>query len=94
MRLLPLLTAIAALAMALGTCAPAHAQRAPESRAEIALSFAPVARRAAPAVVSINTRRTVRSQLSPFTADPLFWVCFSISDAPGTAHEAGFRNYI
>ena len=67
-----LLTAVAVLAIALVTCAPVWAQRAPESRAEISLTFAPVVRRTAPAVVSINTRRTVRTPLSPFMADPFF----------------------
>ncbi|MBL8835379.1 MAG: DegQ family serine endoprotease [Alphaproteobacteria bacterium] len=51
---------------------PAAAQAVPQSRAEIAFSFAPVVRRAAPAVVSINTRRTVQAVPSPLFNDPFF----------------------
>lgn len=43
----------------------------PESRAELQLSFAPVVKRAAPAVVNIYTSRTVQVQ-NPFMNDPLF----------------------
>ena len=45
----------------------------PASRAQIALSFAPVVREAAPAVVNIYTRKEVpRAALNPFAADPFF----------------------
>lgn len=43
----------------------------PASRAEIQLSFAPVAKRAAPAVVNIHAMRMVR-QTHPFFDDPFF----------------------
>ena len=53
--------------------APAAAQPVPESRAEIGLSFAPVVKRTAPAVVNVYARRTVRqSGVLPFGNDPLF----------------------
>ena len=64
-----------ALAAALIGVVPqlASAQPAvPQSRAEITFSFAPVVRRAAPAVVSINTRRTVQAVPSPLFNDPFF----------------------
>lgn len=49
-----------------------HAERAvPESRADLQLSFAPIVREAAPAVVNVYSRRTV-AQRSPFAGDPLF----------------------
>ncbi|KUF12500.1 trypsin-like peptidase domain-containing protein [Pseudoponticoccus marisrubri] len=62
--LLVLLTVLAAT--------PALAQtRVPESRAEISLSFAPLVREAAPAVVNIYARRVVQTR-SPFADDPFF----------------------
>jgi Do/DeqQ family serine protease len=52
---------------------PAAAQEVPESRAEITLSFAPVVKRAAPAVVNVYAQRTVRQRgFMPFGDDPLF----------------------
>ena len=73
--------AVLALATPLGaaaTDAAAHASAAdarrvvPASRAEITLSFAPVVRQAAPAVVNIYTRKTVERPISPFAGDPFF----------------------
>jgi serine protease Do len=62
------------LALALAGCGPVAAgQEVPQSRAEIALSFAPVVRQAAPAVVNIYTRKEVpRAALNPFASDPFF----------------------
>jgi serine protease Do len=56
------------------TALPAWAQRAvPESKAQMQLSFAPIVRKAAPAVVNIYTKRVVQERsASPFTDDPLF----------------------
>ncbi|TCP60395.1 Do/DeqQ family serine protease [Rhodovulum bhavnagarense] len=52
---------------------PAGAEpRVPASQAEIGLSFAPVVRMAAPAVVNIYARRIVADRVSPFAADPFF----------------------
>jgi Do/DeqQ family serine protease len=55
-------------AAALADAAP----RVPETRAEITLSFAPVVRQAAPAVVNIYTRKQVERRISPFAGDPFF----------------------
>ena len=47
--------------------------RVPNSRDEIQLSFAPLVKRVAPAVVNIYTKRVVRSRpISPLFNDPLF----------------------
>ncbi|ARC90018.1 trypsin-like peptidase domain-containing protein [Rhodovulum sp. MB263] len=46
--------------------------RLPESRAEIQLSFSPVVREAAPAVVNVFTSRVVADRPTPFAADPFF----------------------
>ncbi|MEL6841479.1 MAG: serine protease, partial [Pseudomonadota bacterium] len=52
--------------------APATAQeRVPESQLEINLTFAPLVREAAPAVVNIYAQRVVQSR-SPFADDPFF----------------------
>ena len=44
----------------------------PETRQEIQLSFAPVVRAAAPAVVNIYSRRVVQARVSPLFDDPFF----------------------
>lgn len=55
------------------TMGAAGAQTVPSSRAEIQLSFAPVVKQVAPAVVNVFTKRVVREQaLSPFANDPFF----------------------
>lgn len=62
-------------ALALGSAAAQTPQRiAPQSREQISLSFAPVVKQAAPAVVNIYTKKRVREQaaLSPLLNDPFF----------------------
>ena len=61
-------------AILLGMTAPLSAQaRLPESRAEITLSFAPVVKKAAPAVVNVYASRVVRQRgFSLFEQDPFF----------------------
>ncbi|WP_233499455.1 Do family serine endopeptidase [Pararhodobacter sp. CCB-MM2] len=51
-------------------------QQVPGSQAQIQLSFAPVVRQTAPAVVSIYARRVVQAQQSPFFNDPVFGQLF------------------
>lgn len=48
------------------------APRVPSSAAEISLSFAPLVKEAAPAVVNIYARRVVQARRSPFEGDPFF----------------------
>jgi serine protease Do len=72
-----LITAIAGLtALLIVTAVPAFAEEAkrpPKSKAEISLSFAPVVKRVAPAVVNIYTKRiTQRRVRSPLFDDPFF----------------------
>lgn len=64
-----------AIVLALGVALPATAQEAvvPQSREEIRLSYAPLVRRVAPAVVNIFTRQEARDRdVSPLFSDPLF----------------------
>ena len=66
--------AAAGLALAVAGTEPAEAgKRLPSGPAEMRLSFAPLVKRAAPAVVNIYARRVVRSApVSPFFNDPFF----------------------
>ncbi len=51
----------------------APSRTAPEDRAQIRLSFAPIVKRAGPAVVNIYARKVVRQRATPFLFDdPLF----------------------
>ena len=69
MKAKPMLGALLALLLS----APfALAQAVPESRAQIALSFAPLVKEAAPAVVNIYARRVVQGRQSLFAGDPFF----------------------
>lgn len=66
---------LALVAVATAICTPAAAQTrvVPETKAQVQLSFAPVVKRVAPAVVNVYASRTVRQQgLSPMFDDPLF----------------------
>lgn len=67
------MTRLAILLAAVLAATPLAAQtRAPGSQAEISLSFAPVVKAAAPAVVNIYATRVVESRFSPFAGDPFF----------------------
>lgn len=57
-------------------------KRVPSSDSEVKLSYAPVVREAAPAVVNIYTKRVVRTRTSPFLNDPFFSRFFGGSSAP------------
>lgn len=75
---LPVLRAVAVAATVFSVSlftAPsgARAESMPASRAEISLSFAPVVREAAPAVVNVFAQKMVRERRdSPFAGDPFF----------------------
>lgn len=71
----------------------ADAKRVPASRGEINLSFAPLVRSAAPAVVNIYTRRVVRArQISPLFNDPFFRRFFGNQFAPGGQQNKRIQN--
>ena len=64
-----LLVAVAAFALP----GPGNAERAvPDSAEALKLSFAPVVKKAAPAVVNVYVRRRVSQMVSPFFNDPFF----------------------
>ncbi|ARE39495.1 Periplasmic serine protease, DO/DeqQ family [Rhodovulum sp. P5] len=55
------------------TALPVAAQtQVPQSRGEITMSFAPVVRQTAPAVVNIYAQRVVAEKTTPFANDPFF----------------------
>ena len=64
----------ASLALALSLTAPALAQeQVPQTKTQIELTFAPLVKKAAPAVVNIFTRTVVKERsMSPFFDDPFF----------------------
>jgi serine protease Do len=72
---------------ALYAAAPAHAQTqraVPPSRDEITLSFAPLVKKAAPAVVNVYTKKRVQQRAaSPLMDDPFFRRFFGDQVPPG-----------
>ena len=54
----------------------------PTSPQEISLSFAPVVKKAAPAVVNIYAKRVTQGRQTPFMNDPFFDQFFRGFDAP------------
>lgn len=71
---------------ALMLLSPAAAQTVPTSQGEITLSFAPVVKRAAPAVVNVFTRKTIQRR-SPFAGDPFFERLFREFGGAGTGRR-------
>ena len=62
-----------AAATVLAPSVPGKAERAvPKSAEALKLSFAPVVKKAAPAVVNVYVRRRVSQMVSPFFNDPFF----------------------
>ena len=52
--------------------APAQEREVPPSREALQYSFAPIVKKAAPAVVNVYVRARVQTFVSPFANDPLF----------------------
>ncbi len=64
-----------ALVLALAAAAPAaraEPKQVPQTRDEVSLSFAPVVKKAAPAVVNVYASRTEKVQRNPLFDDPVF----------------------
>ncbi|MBV8978771.1 MAG: Do family serine endopeptidase [Alphaproteobacteria bacterium] len=76
MKASALLAAAMAVATGVAAAAPVHpaAQLSapPVSMAQVQLSFAPVVKRVAPAVVNVYTRSVVQAPVNPFLNDPFF----------------------
>ena len=73
-----------AVAVAAGPAASSHAEerQVPQSRAEVLLSFAPVAKRAQPAVVNVYASRTDKRPRNPLFDDPIFRRFFGDGPSP------------
>jgi len=82
-RLLP---AVAAFWLLLPGVAAAEEIRVPDSMAEVQLTFAPVAKLVAPAVVNVYTTQPGRSR-SPLFDDPLFREFFGLDFGPKSRRE-------
>jgi len=80
-------SALLAVSLALALSAPAwsQTQQVPASRDQVRLTFAPVVRQVAPAVVNIYTKRVVQAAASPLFADPFFRHFFG--EVPGQTQE-------
>ena len=83
---------ITALTLGFVLCAPARASRSdvPVSVQQMQLSFAPLVKKAGPAVVNIYAKRVVQEQMraiSPFFNDPFFNQFFSAPEFGGQARE-------
>ncbi|GAB5389097.1 MAG: Do family serine endopeptidase [Alphaproteobacteria bacterium] len=65
-------TACLALLLAVTPLLGANAQSVPQNREEISLSFAPLVKRTAPAVVNIYTETRVTTRGNPIFQDPMF----------------------
>ncbi|MER2604250.1 MAG: Do family serine endopeptidase [Siculibacillus sp.] len=73
MKSMPAVLALLPALALLATVGVADAQTAvPESRAQVSLSFAPVVKAVAPAVVNVYATRRVEQHANPLFADPLF----------------------
>jgi Do/DeqQ family serine protease len=87
--LIPLLAVLAACSGKPGEAQPlqggfpAPASRPPASAGEMRLSFAPVVKKAAPAVVNVFSRRVVRQQVDPF------WQMFGVRPRSGVEQSLG-----
>ena len=66
---------------------PLYAQTVPQSKTQINLTFAPLVKQVAPAVVNIYTKRLVQQRISPLFADPLFRQLFEGSLPQGFARQ-------
>ena len=65
-------TILATLLALLALPVQAQTQAVPTSKEQVRLTFAPVARQVAPAVVNIYTKRVVHQAASPMFSDPIF----------------------
>ena len=95
MRQMTIRTISTVLLVVFALALPAAAQsvRVPQSRAEMQLSFAPLVRKAAPAVVNVYTRRVVQTQrISPLFNDPFFRRFFGDQFVPGGGTRSRVQN--
>lgn len=78
---------LSVIAFLLVVTTPVFAQEVPQSRAQVNLTFAPVVKQAAPAVVNIYTQRSVQQRVNPMFDDPMFRQFFGGSLMPGLSRQ-------
>src|SRR6476620_12345851 len=82
------LTTLTALMLSLAVIpAQADTKTVPNSQAEMQISFAPVVKRTAPAVVNVYSQRTVASQTNRYFDDPFFRRFFGDDGSFGRPRE-------
>jgi len=86
LRLNSLAAAVAVLLASAALGASAQERRVPASPAELRLSYAPVAQRAAPAVVNVYAAKTVTAR-NPLFDDPIFRRFFGMPGGPGGGEQ-------
>src|SRR5271156_2135673 len=69
----------AAALVAAAFAGPAVAAQVPQSSAQVQLTFAPIVKRVAPAVVNVYARSVVQAPQNPLFNDPLFQRFFGVS---------------
>ena len=85
--------AMATALLSVSGASSAENKRVPVSQAEVKLSFAPLVRAAAPAVVNIYTKRVVRARrISPLFNDPFFRQFFGNQFPPGGQQKKRVQN--
>ncbi|RFC64913.1 MULTISPECIES: DegQ family serine endoprotease [Mesorhizobium] len=70
------------------TAGPKADKRTPFGRGEMELSFAPLVKQTAPAVVNVYASKQVEPQQSPFMGDPFFERFFGRQEAPPRARSS------
>jgi len=70
---------LAAALLAACTAVPVSAAEIPQSAGQVQLTFAPVVKRVAPAVVNVYARSVVETPMNPIFSDPLFQRFFGAS---------------
>ena len=81
------LFAAALLLLAPAAQAQDRTQAVPASKQQITLTFAPIVKQSAPAVVNVFTERRVQTQASPFFNDPFFQQFFGTDGMGGVPRE-------
>ena len=74
---------IRSLVVLLLLAVPATAKGIPQSQGQIQLSYAPLVKEVAPAVVNIYTKKTVEQRVSPLFSNPFFKQFFGREFGPG-----------
>lgn len=67
--------------------ASAQTEMVPQSRGQVTLTFAPLVKQAAPAVVNIYARKLIQQRVSPLFEDPFFHQFFQGALPPGFSRQ-------